>query len=100
MTRAPQPDESEDTPDIARVHANLTEPFMVMIRELRAGEGIKLVFWYIAQVEEKAVVGDICGELAFRPQFLNYKEALQRLTFQEDREILQAAIVIVENSSP
>ena len=48
MTRAPQPDEPEDTPDIARDHLNLDEPFVVTIRELGAGEEIKLISWCIA----------------------------------------------------
>lgn len=56
VTRAPQPNEPEDTPDIERIHTNLTEPLMVTIRELSAGEVIKLIFWYIAQVGEKAVM--------------------------------------------
>ncbi len=45
-TRAPQPNEPEDTPDIARVHANLTEPFMITIQELSAEEGINMLVFF------------------------------------------------------
>lgn len=67
MTRAPRPDEPEDTPDIARHHFDLNQPFMVMTRELSVGEKINLISWCIACVSEKAVDGGSCGGLAFRP---------------------------------
>lgn len=89
-TRAPQKTEADNVPDQARSYPGLSEPFMLTIRELNK-EGAKLIWWYIAAID-----GDLSGstpsaDCDFRAEFFTYDEALQRLTFQEDRDILARA---------
>jgi 8-oxo-dGTP pyrophosphatase MutT (NUDIX family) len=96
--RAPPPDDTGHVQDVPRWHPNTTDPFMVTIRDLSGGDNIKLIFWYVAQVDEEALDGAGCGVLAFRARFFGYEEAVQRLTFQEDREVLQTAIATDDNS--
>jgi hypothetical protein len=93
-TRAPPPDDTGHVQDVPRWHPNTTDPFMVTIRDISGGDNIKLIFWYVAKVDEEALDGAGCGVLASRARFFGYEEAVQRLTFQEDLEVLQT----VENS--
>lgn len=70
---------------------------MLTIRELNK-EGATLIWWYIAAID-----GDLSGstpsaDCDFRAEFFTYDEALQRLTFQEDRDILARAITLVRGS--
>jgi len=77
----------------------LVEPMAVTIRELREGK-IKMIFWYITVVEngmEKVEGSQMEGE-NFDSIFLDAKVAIERLTFQSDREVTQKAFDIVEAS--
>jgi 8-oxo-dGTP pyrophosphatase MutT (NUDIX family) len=93
LTRAPHENEAGDVPDLPREYADLTEPLMVTIRKLEGGEGVKLIFWYVAVVDDR---GREDREPAFNAEFLGYGEGVSRLTFEGDREVLRAAIAIVE----
>lgn len=99
-TRAPPPDEQGLVPDEPRLYSNLTEPFMVTMRELSAenGKEIKIIWWYIAELEGTGVVGS--GEEHFASEFFPLDEAVQRLAFQNDRNVLQRAISLVDSSYP
>ncbi|KAK8152603.1 hypothetical protein IWX90DRAFT_495936 [Phyllosticta citrichinensis] len=92
-TRAP-PATEEDTslPDEARQINDLTEPFELTLRGL--GEaGLTLVWWFIAIVDEAEPPS--AGEVMFQPRFLSCQEAMEKLTFQRDRETPAEAIEIV-----
>jgi hypothetical protein len=97
-TRAPLPDDPENVPDTARLLPDLSEPFMLTFRELDGGVDVKIIWWYIAVVD-----GDPTGAPSnskdFTAEFFTCGEALQRLTFQTDRDILSKAMEILERSS-
>jgi 8-oxo-dGTP pyrophosphatase MutT (NUDIX family) len=94
-TRAPPTDETGDVADQVRTFPNLTEPFMVTERQL--GElNVKYIWWYIAGLDktEKSV-----GEAKFEAEFFSWKEALGRLSFEDDKNILLKAIELVERTN-
>lgn len=98
QTRAPPIDEREPMPDQPRSYPGLTEPFMMTLRQL--GEDgkkeIKLIWWFIAVLDESNIAGsDQGGEEAFVPKFFSPHEAMQKLTFQNDHDVLERAIAIV-----
>ncbi|KAE8360586.1 hypothetical protein BDV27DRAFT_134295 [Aspergillus caelatus] len=98
-TRAPPMDEQGHMPDKPRCYSNLTEPFMVTMRQL-GGAGVndvKIIWWYIAALDE-GVVARSAGqaEEGFTPKFFPLNEAVKRLSFDSDRIVLQKAIELVE----
>lgn len=94
-TRAPSDLETADIKDIARTYDSLTEPFMLDVRDLGKTKGVKLVWWFIAELGE--IAGD--GEQQFKPKFFQCDEAIQTLTFQKDRDVLIKALEVVECSA-
>ncbi|KAK8074341.1 NUDIX domain-containing protein [Apiospora phragmitis] len=116
-TRAPSVLEAADVKDFARTYPGLTEPFMLEVRDLGQGEGegVKLVWWFVAEVLRPGSVGGGAGdgdgdgdeeeflghgepEVHFEPAFFDCDAALKKLTFQKDREVLRRAMDLVESS--
>ncbi|KAK8070382.1 NUDIX domain-containing protein [Apiospora hydei] len=119
-TRAPSVLEAADVKDFARTYPDLTEPFMLEVRDLGQGEGegVKLVWWFVAEVLRPGMGrvngngdgdGDGDGgdgedyepgepEVHFAPAFFECEVALKKLTFQKDREVLRRAMDLVETS--
>lgn len=105
-TRAPGIHEANDVSDQARRYPDLTEPFMLTVREMGGGGGVKLIWWFVAVVEE--VLGDGsgssdnvptgAGESDFRAEFFTFEEALRRLSFRNDQDVLERAIALVQDS--
>lgn len=98
-TRAPL-EERGPLPDQPRSYPHLVEPFMVTLRQL-GGDGekdIKLIWWFVAALDEGAMPG-AAGEEEFTPEFFPLQEAMQKLTFQNDRDVLERAIALVEGES-
>lgn len=96
-TRAPVPGVNNTHP--VEVAEGLVEPMAVTIRDLREGQ-IKVIFWFITVVEngvERVEGSQMEGE-NFDSIFLDAKVAIERLTFQSDRELAQKAFDIVEAS--
>ncbi|KAK8023268.1 hypothetical protein PG991_006507 [Apiospora marii] len=104
-TRAPSVLEAADVEDFARTYRDLTEPFML------EGEGVKLVWWFVAEVLRPGDGGEDGGgdengvdyepgvpEVHFAPAFFDCEAALKKLTFQKDREVLRRAMDLVESS--
>jgi 8-oxo-dGTP pyrophosphatase MutT (NUDIX family) len=97
-TRAPAPG-INDT-HYAEVVDNITEPVAVAIRDLGEGRA-KLIFWYIALAEDGAekVAGSQMENENFESAFLDIPTVLERLTFQNDREVVQQAVDIVKGGA-
>ena len=108
-TRAPPQVETEhySLDDSPRTYPHLTEPFTLQIRQLGGDEqqqqrNIKLIWWYIAAInedddDEQPFSEDRPGEEeGFRVALFSYEEALRKLTFRLDREVLRQAIGMVE----
>ena len=90
--------------DQARRYPGLTEPFMLTVREMGDG-GVKLIWWFVAVVDGIPGDGDGngsvpvgAGESDFRAEFFTFEEAVGKLSFRNDREVLERAIALVENS--
>ena len=96
-TRAPPATETGDYPDEPSVHEKVCEPFMLTCRHLHGDGGIKLIWWYIAAIDESAEVGS-CEE-QFKTRLVGFEDALSMLTFENDREIVRKAMEIFEQTS-
>ncbi|KAL2882975.1 hypothetical protein SGCOL_001665 [Colletotrichum sp. CLE4] len=94
-TRAPEPDDDANAPDQAAARRGITEPFMLTMRELDGGARVKLIWWYVATLEEGAAVETAGGETQFSASFFGLDEAVQKLTFEDDRGVLRKAIQLI-----
>lgn len=97
-TRACAPNDPPDVPDEARTQIDITEPFMCTVRELPKGNGTKLIWWYIAVLEYDAYSKKGPGEEQFRPEFFTPDDAVQKLHFESDREVLRKAVEIINTT--
>ncbi|KAG6806969.1 hypothetical protein H0H92_009331 [Tricholoma furcatifolium] len=95
-TRATIPGENSKD-DVVRVGDNLVEPIAVSIRDL-GKDGAKIIWWYITIVTGEKVAGTQAEYEAYEPQFLEASVAIERLTFQNDREIVQKAFDLASSS--
>lgn len=69
---------------------------MLTCRHLHGDRGIKLIWWYIAAIDESAEVGP--GEEQFITRLVRFEEALSMLTFENDREIVRKALRIFDET--
>jgi 8-oxo-dGTP pyrophosphatase MutT (NUDIX family) len=97
-TRACAAGDPPDAPDEARTQIDITEPFMCTVRELPKGNGAKLIWWYIAVLEYDAYSRKGPGEAQFKPEFFTADEAVQKLHFESDREVLRKAVEIINTT--
>jgi 8-oxo-dGTP pyrophosphatase MutT (NUDIX family) len=92
-TRAPPQDEEGRVPDEPRALPDITEPFMVTMRQLGDSD-MKIIWWYVAALDNGDESGH-CGEKDFTPRFFPLDEAVQMLSFEADRSVLRKAINIL-----
>jgi 8-oxo-dGTP pyrophosphatase MutT (NUDIX family) len=95
-TRAPSASEPTDVKDEPRTYSDIMEPFTLTIREIDGGSRVKLIWWYIAVLDEGARSEELTGEAAFRAEFFPCEVAIQKLTFESDRAVLAEAIRLVK----
>lgn len=95
-TRAPPAVEVGHYPDEPRVHPEACEPFMVTCRQLEGGQDLKIIWWYVAAIDEHSERGD--GEEKFDAQLFGFEGALERLTFETDRDVVRKAIKIFDGT--
>lgn len=91
-------DERGQMSDKPRSYSELAEPFMVTMRHQGKDEGsdVKVIWWYIAALDEGLVAGSGSGAgEQFTSEFFPLEEALEKLSFQNDRMVLQKAITLV-----
>jgi 8-oxo-dGTP pyrophosphatase MutT (NUDIX family) len=86
--------DAPDVPNQAREHDGLIEPFMCTMRDLPSGGGVKIIWWFVAEVGKHTGI----GEATYRPEFFECEKAIDKLYFETDREVLRKAIGIVENT--
>ncbi|KAE8345630.1 hypothetical protein BDV24DRAFT_159491 [Aspergillus arachidicola] len=99
QTRAPPIDEQGHMPDVPRLFPDITEPFMVTMRQLGKDgvPDVKIIWWFIAALDEGVVPGSGgSGEEQFTSEFFPLEEALEKLSFQNDRNVLQKAISLIQ----
>ena len=96
VTRACPKIETGRLPDEARFYKGICEPIAVQTRCVGEGD-IKLIWWFVAAVNEGEPVG-LHEKHKFEVEFYSYNEALQKLTFQDDRELVKKAIELVDST--
>ena len=94
-TRAPPAAETRHYPDEPHLHHNVCDPFMMTSRQLD-DNNIKIIWWFIAAIDEAEVAGK--GEMQFKAQLFGFDEALHKLTYELDRDIVREAIRIFEDT--
>jgi ADP-ribose pyrophosphatase YjhB (NUDIX family) len=98
VTRNPPAVETKPVPDEPRLHFDACEPFALQFRRLADGNA-KLIWWYVAAVnEEEEFNADIQEQDKFGVEFYNYPDAVQKLTFHMDQEMVKNAIDIVNGT--
>ena len=75
---------------------DLVEPIGITIRNLSEGD-IKVIFWFIAKAEEglDKVHGTQMAAENFASTFVDAQEAVGRLTFENERNIVRRALALV-----
>lgn len=93
-TRAPAP--GVDNVYTTQIVDNLVEPIGVTIRNLANGD-IKIIFWFIAKADDGVdkEQGTQMATEDFDSTFVDAQEAVGRLTFESDREIVRRALALV-----
>lgn len=87
--------------DVHRTAKNSKEPFAVTIRPLQTHNHMKLIFWYVAVIEDSELnealgpkVGTHMHAEGFEESGLfEVDEALKLLTFESDRALVREAAV-------
>ncbi|KAH8602396.1 hypothetical protein B0O99DRAFT_680522 [Bisporella sp. PMI_857] len=95
QTRATPKIETDRTSDMPQTYQDMSEPFNLTIRTL-GEQDVKLIWWYIATIDDAAPIGK--GEDAFEVGLFTFDEAIPKLKYVGDREILQQAIDIVTST--
>ncbi|KAL6892137.1 NUDIX hydrolase domain-like protein [Trichoderma evansii] len=85
---------TEDVPDEPRLFKSSREPIAMQQRQIGDGE-IKLIWWFVAAVDEKEVLRQY-EKHKFEVEFHSYYEVLQKLTFEDDCELVKQAIHLVD----
>ncbi|KAF4442555.1 NUDIX domain [Fusarium acutatum] len=88
------PSDEKDVPDDARIFKGVCEPISVQMRRIGQGE-MKVIWWYVAAVDENKTVENCEDE--FEVEWYGYEEALEKLTFQNDRELVARAIELIQS---
>jgi 8-oxo-dGTP pyrophosphatase MutT (NUDIX family) len=97
FTRAPPTVEEKGQADEwgPRLYKGVCEPFTLQMRRVRDGS-VKLIWWYVAAVEEgEAVEQDAEDQERYTVEFYSYADVLEKLTFQNDRDLVKMAIDLV-----
>jgi len=93
-TRAPpafEPYGGVNSPNVVRVEECSTEPFMVTVRQFNShGQQMKLIWWYVAEVDKMGTFE--LPEAQFHVELFTFDQAIQMLTYQSDREVVERAI--------
>ena len=100
-TRAPPAVETEQLGDKARFYPFISEPFSLQVRHL-SDSNVKLIWWFVAAVDEDTSVQERTLEdrKKFTINFHSYTDVLERLTFQNDRDMVKRAIDLVSKTYP
>ncbi|CAG5156726.1 uncharacterized protein ALTATR162_LOCUS4522 [Alternaria atra] len=97
VARTPVAGDAADAPDVPRVLRSSVEPFMVTVRNVREDQGVKIIWWYIAIMDECACETRGLGEEGVETGLYSYAEAEELLFYETDREVLRKAKLLVAN---
>ncbi|KAK0461971.1 NUDIX hydrolase domain-like protein [Desarmillaria tabescens] len=86
--------------DIPRLSQNCTESFAITIRPLQQPKNVKLIFWYVASLDDPEgapCVGTHMVAEGFEESVLfEVDKALEKLTFEDDKDLLRLAAKYAE----
>ncbi|KAK1253280.1 hypothetical protein MKX07_001357 [Trichoderma sp. CBMAI-0711] len=82
-----------DLPDEPRLFKGACEP--IAMQQRRSGNVTKFIWWYVAAVSEGEPVNQH-EEHNFEVQFCSYDEAVKKLTFKDDCDLVKMAIRLAE----
>jgi 8-oxo-dGTP pyrophosphatase MutT (NUDIX family) len=91
--RAPPAVELENYPDEPRYFESVAEPFVLTLRQL-GDRNQKIIWWYIASVEERRS-GEVNPDEDLEVSLFSYLDAVDKLTYELDKEIVRKAIDLV-----
>jgi 8-oxo-dGTP pyrophosphatase MutT (NUDIX family) len=92
-TRAPIP--GVNCKDFVDMGDDLIEPIAITVRDL-GEKGLKVIWWYITLAEEgEKVQGTQTESETFDSTFVDAASAVERLSFQGDRDVVKQALDIV-----
>ncbi|KAK4039694.1 hypothetical protein C8A01DRAFT_16352 [Parachaetomium inaequale] len=95
VSRVCPPIETGHLPDEARLFKDSCEPIALQTR--RVGEEIKLIWWFVAAVNEDEPVGHHEKD-KFEVEFHSYATVVEKLTFEDDRKLVRKAIELAKSS--
>ncbi|GFQ96710.1 nudix hydrolase domain-containing protein [Trichonephila clavata] len=91
----PRSETKEHYPDIVRMFESVTEPISISIRPGSDGSQ-KIIFWFIAITDGSYTKGtQMENEQQFHVNFYTLEDAIAKLTFDEDKELVKNAAEIV-----
>jgi 8-oxo-dGTP pyrophosphatase MutT (NUDIX family) len=97
-TRAPPAVETKQLDDEVRFYTGICEPFNLQIRRL-SNSDVKLIWWFVATIDEDTPIErSLDDRRRYSVKFYSYTEVLEKLTFQNDRDIVKRAIDLVSNT--
>ncbi|KAJ5714879.1 uncharacterized protein N7483_012060 [Penicillium malachiteum] len=79
-TRAPPIDEQGYMSDIPRSYPDVIEPFML---GKDGADDVKIIWWFIAALDEGVVPGSAGGEEQFTPEFFSPAAGFRETEFPE-----------------
>lgn len=98
-TDCPPAIEVEQEEGRARAYQGICEPIAVQVRQLSETE-VKLVWWYVAVADEGKAMGARTefDTTRFEVLWLDYDAALEKLSFEHDRELVKKACQLLGNT--
>lgn len=97
-TRATAPGDGRNT---VTIRDNIIEPIAIATRDVVRGTVKKFIWWFIARVKEghgEKVEGTQMANESYESHFFDIGDALTRLSFPADRDIVTLAVQIVEDT--
>ncbi|KIJ68719.1 hypothetical protein HYDPIDRAFT_71244, partial [Hydnomerulius pinastri MD-312] len=93
-TRAPEP--NMNMRDAPRDAQNATEPFAITVRSLGGEKGTKIVFWFLTIAKDvPKEEGTQTDSEDYHSEFVDAREAVGKLTFQDDQDIARKALSLI-----
>ncbi|KAH9958136.1 hypothetical protein BC827DRAFT_1221280 [Russula dissimulans] len=94
------PAAGQQTPARPALAPRCEEPFMLTLRRYK-DTNVKLISWFVTvRTGVDKVNGTQMATESFESAFLGVDEALERATFQTDREVIAAAVELVRATYP
>jgi len=89
----------EPVGDVSRLLKGVCEPFAISLRQIGGkSNNQKIIFWYVTQVEKSRELNTQMENESFNSRLMPYTEALNLLTYEDDKEMLTKAYQLYQQS--